>query len=166
MCLTLLSRYVVNIFLTITQFGFCSVYFVFIGNSLHNVSHTPSCTTRSPTHPHPHPLSPLSYQVFEDAFNISIRVQVWIVIVLPLIIVCCWIRDLDTLTPFSLIANMCIIFSLVVILYEIIYELTSENPDEEASIREEPLAIATAATFPLYFGTVVYAFEGIGMVRV
>ena len=103
--------------------------------------------------------------MFEDAFNIDISVRLWIVIVLPLIILCCWIRDLDTLTPFSLIANLCIVFSIVVILYEITYELTSENPDEEASIRQEPLAIASGATFALYFGTVVYAFEGIGMVR-
>ena len=31
-------RYVVNIFLTITQFGFCAVYFVFMGASLNRVS--------------------------------------------------------------------------------------------------------------------------------
>ena len=32
-----MSRVIVNIFLVITQFGFCSVYFVFIANSLNQV---------------------------------------------------------------------------------------------------------------------------------
>ena len=46
------------------------------------------------------------------SFGVELGVKAWIAIVLPLVIVCSWIRNLDTLTSFSMIANLCIVFSL------------------------------------------------------
>ena len=78
---------------------------------------------------------------------------------------CCWIRELEGLTTFSLIANICIVFSLSVILYEMLYQLSYGEGDEKAVIRTKSLDPFNFGKFPLYFGTAVYAFEGIGMVR-
>jgi proton-coupled amino acid transporter len=132
--------YMVNVFLTLTQFGFCAVYFVFIGDSL-------SC-------------------VVKQAFSYQLTTDQAIAIVLPLIVVCCWIRELEGLTTFSLIANICIVFSLAVIFYEMVYQLSHREGAERAAIwdKSRMLHPVNFKQFPLYFGSAVYAFEGIGMV--
>lgn len=77
---------------------------------------------------------------------------------------CCWIRELEELTPFSLIANLCIFLSLGVIFYEIAYQMYGKGV-EIAAVRTEHLKAINFAKLPLFFGTAVYAFEGIGVVR-
>ncbi|CAI8057910.1 Proton-coupled amino acid transporter 1 [Geodia barretti] len=133
-----IGLYGVNIFLTLTQFGFCAIYFVFIGDSLSRVA--------------------------QGAFDFELSTKAGIAIILPLVIVCCWIRELEGLTMFSLVANICILFSLVVILYEMVYQLSVGEGDEEAAIRRKSLTAFNLKSLPLYFGSAVYAFEGIGMV--
>ena len=64
----------------------------------------------------------------------------------------------------SLVANLCILFSLAVIFYEIVYQLSAGEGDEAAAIRSKSLSAVDFAKLPLYFGTAVYAFEGIGVV--
>ena len=60
-------------------------------------------------------------QVFCEALDIAIGKKVWIVIMLVPVVVFCFIRNLESLSPFSLVANMCILFSLLVIFYEELY---------------------------------------------
>ena len=100
----------------------------------------------------------------KDAFDFHLTTQHAIAIILPLIIVCCWIRELEGLTVFSLIANLCLVFSLAAILYEMLYQLSYGEGDEEAAVRRGKLHAFNIAHFPLYFGSAVYAFEGIGVV--
>lgn len=139
-----IASVVVNVFLVITQFGFCAVYFVFMGDNLS--------------------------QVFCQAFNINLSPKVWIAIVLIPMAVFCWIRNLEDLTPFSLVANCCIMFSLAVIVYEEIYSMFTDYEDEKAAVRKQDegedskLILWAYKTLPLFFGSVIYAFEGIGMV--
>lgn len=128
---------VVNIFLCITQFGFCCIYFVFMGTNIQ--------------------------QVFSTAFNISIDCRVWMVIMLAPVILFSWIRNLDTLASFSSIANICIVFSLLVILYEEFYRFTTGSEASKAAVRVVSLPYVTPETLPLFFGTAVYAYEGIGV---
>ena len=86
------------------------------------------------------------------------------VILLAPVILFSWIRNLDTLASFSSIANVCIVFSLFVILYEEFYRFTTSNEVNKAAVRTVSLPYITPATLPLFFGTAVYAYEGIGVV--
>ena len=60
-------------------------------------------------------------QVFCEAFGVSISKKAWVAIFILPVVVLSWIQNLEELTPFSLVANMCIVFCLAVILYEWIY---------------------------------------------
>ena len=106
-------------------------------------------------------------QVFIFAFDIEMSDQVWIAILILPLIFFTWIRNLDTLAIFSTIANLCIVFSLIVIFYEEVYRFTTDYPPEKAAIKTESLyLLPTLVSLPLFFGTAVYAYEGIGAVSV
>lgn len=100
------------------------------------------------------------------AFDVQLSDQVWIAILILPLIFFTWIRNLDTLAIFSAIANLCIVFSLVVIFYEEVYRFTTDYPPEKAAVRTESFPLFTLGSLPLFFGTAVYAYEGIGAVSV
>ena len=62
----------------------------------------------------------LCCQVFCTSFDVHLDQRVWIAILLVPVVVLSWIRNLEELSPFSLIANFCILFSMCVILYAVI----------------------------------------------
>ncbi|CAI8033134.1 Proton-coupled amino acid transporter 1 [Geodia barretti] len=133
------SGVLINFFLITTQFGFCCVYFVFIGISFQ--------------------------QVLEDVYGVSLRKEVAIAIFVPLVIVATWIRNLDELAPLSTIANICIAFSLLVIVYDEMERFLTDREDIKAAVRVPGgVKLATYQTLPLFFGGVAFAFEGIGVV--
>ena len=117
-------------------------------------------------------VSVFTLQVACSAFGLQLDIHWWIAIILPLVIVCCWIRDWDDLASFSMIGNLCIVFSLVVIVGEEIHRLVSNNPADMAAIKSNATNVTVnfgpkpALGLALYFGSVVYAFEGIGVVSV
>lgn len=80
-------------------------------------THTPSVLAQSRL---PLP-TPSSSQVFCEALDVSIGKQAWVAILITPVVVFCWLRNLKDLAPFSLVANLCICFSLLVIFYEEIY---------------------------------------------
>lgn len=57
-------------------------------------------------------------QVFCEALAVTIGKEAWIAIIIIPVVVFCWIRNLESLAPFSLVANLCILFCLAVIFYE------------------------------------------------
>ena len=87
-------------------------------------------------------------------------------------IVCCWIRNWDDLASFSMIGNLCIVFSLIVIVGEEIHLLVSNDPANMAAIKNNATNMTVhfgpepVLGLALYFGSVVYAFEGIGVVSI
>lgn len=107
----------------------------------------------------------LSVQVLDDVYGVSLNKEVVIAIFVPLVVMATWIRNLDELAPFSTIANICIAFSLLVILYDEIEKFVTEQEDDKAAVRvHDGVELATYKTLPLFFGGVAFAFEGIGVV--
>ena len=97
-------------------------------------------------------------------YNISLRKEAIIAIFVPLVIVASWIRNLDELANLSTVANMCILFSLIVILYDELDQFITSTPDNKAAVRRGDVELAVYKTLPLFFGSVTYAYEGIGVV--
>jgi len=119
-----IGRVIVNIFLCVSQLGFCCVYFVFIANNLQQVSN-------------------------------ALDIKTWMAILLLPIILLSFIRDLRTLVPLSIAANICCVISLVIIFQYLVRNIhhTENLP-----------AFAGWSNFPVFFGITLYAFEGIGVV--
>ena len=97
------------------------------------------------------------YFVLSHYFHIKITVfQVMLCILLPLVLIN-WVRDLKYLAPFSAVANAVTIVSFGIICYYI-FETT---PTLEGKVPAGKLA-----NFPLFFGTVLFALEAIGVVSI
>ncbi|XP_074619649.1 proton-coupled amino acid transporter 1-like isoform X2 [Acropora palmata] len=119
-----MGRVVVNVFLCMSQLGFCCVYFVFIAENLQQVSN-------------------------------ALDSQTWMAILLLPIILLSFIRDLRTLVPFSIVANICCGISLVIIFQYLVRNISHSD---------KLPAFAGWKDLPVFFGITLYAFEGIGVV--
>uniref|UniRef100_A0A9J7X7F4 Solute carrier family 36 member 4 n=1 Tax=Cyprinus carpio carpio TaxID=630221 RepID=A0A9J7X7F4_CYPCA len=132
------GRHLVNFFLVLTQLGFCSVYFVFLAENIKQV-----CEGA---------VSPTASSVSAAA---GLDLRLYMVFLLPFIIVLTFIRDLRNMAALSAIANLCMAVSLVLIFTYILNDVSDP--------RRLPYA-STWRKFPFFFGTAIFAFEGIGVV--
>jgi len=99
-----------------------------------------------------------------DACGVEFSARVWIAFLVPLVTIFCWIRNLDALAPLATVANLCILFGLGVILFDVIHLMD----ERKAAIFQHPgvkEAVVTGTALPVFFGNAIYAFEGIGVVR-
>jgi len=126
------ARTLVNVFLCVTQLGFCCVYFVFVATNLQ--------------------------QMINKHTGAELSVQTYMALLLLPMIFLNWIRNLKYLAPFSMIANIFMGIGLGIIFYYIFLDLPSIN---NANIA---IGFSSWKQLPLYFGTAIYAFEGIGMI--
>ncbi|XP_047530702.1 proton-coupled amino acid transporter-like protein pathetic isoform X1 [Vanessa atalanta] len=121
-------RNVVNIFLVMTQLGFCCVYFLFVATNLED-------TMRF--------------------FGIKLSVHRYLAMLYVPMLALGMVKNLKYLTPVSLIASIMTAWGLVITFYYILQDLPHTD-----SVK----AFASWHQLPLYFGTAIYAFEGIGVV--
>jgi len=124
----------VNLFIFITQFGFCCVYFVFMAENLVQVLE------------------------FFDVQNLPSERIMTLILAAPIFSLCL-INSLDTLAPFSLLANLAVTASVGIIFFFCTSYL-SVNPSTIPHLD----MYASLATFPTAFGSAVFAFEGIAVV--
>ncbi|XP_033221689.1 proton-coupled amino acid transporter 1 isoform X2 [Belonocnema kinseyi] len=121
-------RKLVNVFLCVTQLGFCCVYFVFISTNMKQVL---------------------------DVYGWEMSVQLHMAIVLVPIVLSTWIRNLKYLVPISSIANFLVLAGYMATMYIMSHNLPPIS---------ERRYVADWKNIPLFFGTVIYSFEGITLV--
>lgn len=137
------GRRLVNLFLIITQLGFCCVYFVFLSDNIKEVVEAANGTTGN-------------CDTNQTAVIVpSYDSRLYMVFVLPFIILLVFTRNLKFLAPFSFVANVVMCASLVLIYY---YCLTHIPNPVDLPMVGRPI------DYPLFFGTAIFAFEGIGVV--
>lgn len=119
---------IVNLFLCVTQLGFCCVYMVFIGSNVDQIS---------------------------SHFGLKLNVQLWMLILLIPVLLPCLITNLKYLVPFSTLANICMTLGIGITLYYSCQDLPSVTDRKQFSNLQQ---------LPLFFGTAIFAFEGICLV--
>ncbi|XP_011924314.1 PREDICTED: proton-coupled amino acid transporter 1 [Cercocebus atys] len=137
------GRHVVDFFLIVTQLGFCCVYFVFLADNFKQVIEAANGTTNNCHNNETVILTP------------TVDSRLYMLSFLPFLVLLVFIRNLRALSVFSLLANITMLVSLIMIYQFIVQRI----PDPS----HLPL-VAPWKTYPLFFGTAIFAFEGIGMV--
>uniref|UniRef100_A0A8B9SMB6 Solute carrier family 36 member 1 n=1 Tax=Anas platyrhynchos TaxID=8839 RepID=A0A8B9SMB6_ANAPL len=137
------GRRVVGLFLILTQLGFCCVYFVFLADNLRQVVSAANDTTTDCNSNRTVALTP------------TMDSRLYMLSLLPFVVLLSFIQNLKVLSIFSMLANVAMLVSLVVIYQYIVRDI----PDPS----NLPL-VAAWKTYPLFFGTAIFAFEGIGVV--
>ncbi|KAG7483996.1 hypothetical protein MATL_G00044590 [Megalops atlanticus] len=137
------GRRLVNVFLVITQLGFCCAYFVFLSENIKQVVEAANVTT-------------MNCQSNQTAvITPSFDSRLYMLCFLPFVILLVFTRNLKYLAPLSLVANLAMCCSVVLIYW---YSLT--NIQYPISLPY----VGNAKDYPLFFGTAIFAFEGIGVV--
>lgn len=90
-------------------------------------------------------------------YYIELDVHTSILISLIPILISSLIRNLKFIARLSAIANFCMLIGLIVILYYCSFDLPSIN---------SRAYVAHWSTIPLFFGTSIFAFEGISLVTI
>lgn len=94
-------------------------------------------------------------QVMEFHGYAVVDIRVYIVCLLPFVLLFIVVRDLKYLSPTSMLANALIIVGMIICFYYMLSDVP--NPSERH-------AVGHYSTVPLYFSTVIFALEGIGVV--
>jgi proton-coupled amino acid transporter len=143
------GRKFVEVSLVASQLGFCCVYLNFVAVNLHDIMWTLS--------------------------NCGITLPAWGLILaqMPLCIALSWIRDLKFFSLSNAVASFLICAGLLYIIGFCLAQLAAnglaglveENPPVgHGNLELEGVFLFKPLTFPLFAGSCVYAFEGIGLV--
>lgn len=91
-----------------------------------------------------------------DYYGIVLDVHLHMAVALLPILLSSLVRNLKYLAPLSALANVFMSVGIIITLYFTVQDLPSLSDRH---------FVATLAQFPLFFGTALFAFEGIGLVR-
>lgn len=91
-----------------------------------------------------------------DFYGYNLDIHLHMAIIFLPILLSALVRNLKHLAPLSTLANLFMIVGIVITLYFSTKDLPTNT---------EKFYVATWNQFPLFFGTAIYAFEGIGLVR-
>ncbi|XP_028406582.1 amino acid transporter AVT3B-like [Dendronephthya gigantea] len=146
---------IVNAALIVTQFSFCVNYFIFIGDTLTRVwplankNHTSKPTLNatsllgaSPSEKHPSAPSAIYLMM----------------IPFPFFLLQTYVRNMRNLGPLSSVANACVFLGFFSILGFILNGINFSN------IYSDNFNLFKFSTFPIFFGQIVGAYEGIGTI--
>ncbi|XP_068181161.1 proton-coupled amino acid transporter 1 [Antennarius striatus] len=139
------GKQTVNLFLIITQLGFCCVYFVFLSDNIKQVVESANATTFNCQN------ATNQTAVLVPSFDS----RLYMLCFLPPFILLVFIPNLKYLAPMSLIANLVMSASLV-----LIYIYSIMNIRYPIDLPK----VGRGKDYPLFFGTAIFAFEGIGVV--
>jgi len=98
-----------------------------------------------------------------EACGFELDSRLWILILLPFVALFSLIRNFDALAPLATVANICILFGLGAITYDI-FHLMAEKRAAVYKPSGVKMAEVAGTALPLFFGNAIYAFEGIGVV--
>ncbi|GLV45551.1 uncharacterized protein CBL_02571 [Carabus blaptoides fortunei] len=131
-----LAKAIINTFLVIDLLGCCCVYIVFVAKNIKQV---------------------VDYQMDPLSENTEghIDLRFYMLFLLPFLILVNLIRNLKWLAPFSMIANFLIAIGMGITFYYIFVDLPE--------IGSRP-NFAPITELPMFFGTAIFALEGIGVV--
>jgi proton-coupled amino acid transporter len=132
----------------ITQFGFCSVYLVFVGDTIQHV--------------------------MNEVYCVNLDHRAWMAIATVPLVFFSWIKNLDHLASLSALANICIICGLAIIIYDEIYLFATGSAavmsqhlnltDTSAATSHQLNLIGTPQGTALFFGNALFSYEAIGIV--
>lgn len=139
------SKVLVNILLGTLQFGFCTVHFVFVGEHLQDV--------------------------FCTAFGVYLDVRAWIsLLILPFLFAAIFIKELDTISVFSTVSTVLLLYNFCVLAYVGVSSVTTLNGAEKAEFLNANNTVYffvgtnLAKNIPFFFTSAVFSFEFIGLV--
>ncbi|CAJ0941208.1 unnamed protein product, partial [Mesorhabditis belari] len=92
---------------------------------------------------------------FRANLDIKLPVSVWMLILLIPMLAICSIRRLNVLAPFAMAANVVYLVAVAIVLY---FFFTNLRPINSVSW------MGKFTELPLFFGTVMFAFEGVAVV--
>lgn len=94
-------------------------------------------------------------QVADYYWQLDLDIRIYMVAMLVPLVLLNLVRNLKVLAPFSMVANLLIGTGMAITFYYIFQDLphVSERP-----------AFSTFHQLPLFFGTAIFALEGIGVV--
>lgn len=152
------GRYLVNFFLVLTQLGFCSAYFVFLAENIKqivegnqgNVTLDDAVDSSLPTFANATAVPGILAPPLGEPWDLDLRL--YMLLFLPFLVVLVFMKDLKNMAVLSFTANVAMGISVVIIFQQIM-----------SDFEEVPLT-APPAKFPFFFGTAIFAFEGIGVV--
>lgn len=165
-----IGRHVVNFFLVLTQLGFCSAYFVFLAENIKQVvegdqgSINPqdhflltlaNVTAESGGTPVPGFVSSMPSPTMVPVEPWDLDLRLYMLFFLPFLIVLVFMKDLKNMAILSFMANICMAVSVVIIFQNIMTDFKV--------VQQLPLT-SPVGKFPFFFGTAIFAFEGIGVV--